>query len=254
MVEQLANSFVLIFVLMLVILILAGFLAFYLRVAGFMVVEVILLVVFPLLSFFSALPIVGTAISGYAGSITGKVLATAKVFDIPILRLSRIVIGINAVGFFIPTLITLNMLIYRRVPWRKLCILAGIISGVTYLYTFIQPEMGVVIYLFAIPPILAAGISFMFRRMKGSENLNTALMSYAGATIGVLVGADLLNLHKLAFYDWGKPMLVSIGGGSIIDALFLAGIVALFADFLFRSQEENILGRLIEAFRQVLSR
>lgn len=254
MVEQLANNFILIFILMFVILILAGFLAFYLHMVGFTLVEVILLVVFPLLAFFSALPVVGTAISVYAGGITGKVLATAKVFDVPILRFGRTVIGVNAVGFFIPTLITLNMLIYRRIPWSKFCILTGIISGVTYLYTFFQPGMGVVIYLFAIPPILAAAISFMFRRMKGSEGLNTALISYAGATIGVLVGADLLNLHKLATYDWGKPMLVSIGGGSIFDALFLAGMVALFADFIFRSQEENILERLIKVFRQAWPR
>jgi len=254
MFEQFTNSFVFIFILIFITLILAGFLALYLHTAGFTLIEVILLVVFPLFVFFSALPVVGTAISGYAGGITGKVLATAKVFDVPVFRLGHTVIGVNAVGFLIPTLITLNMLIYKRIPWRKFCILAGIISGVTYLYTFFQPGTGVIIYLFAIPPILAAAISFMFRRMKGSENLNTALISYAGATIGVLVGADLLNLHKISTYEWGKPMLVSIGGGSVIDALFLAGMVALFADFVFRSQEENILGRLIKAFREARQR
>lgn len=94
----------------------------------------------------------------------------------------------------------------------------------------------------------------MFRKMKGSENLNTAILAYAGATIGVLVGADLINLHKLANHDWGKPTLVSVGGGSILDALFLAGMVALFADFLFRSQEERILGRLVRVLREVWQR
>ena len=120
--------------------------------------------------------------------------------------------------------------------------------------SFFKPGLGVVIYLFAIPPILAAGIAFMFRKMKGSENLNTALLSYAGATIGVLVGADLLNLYKLVNFDWVKPTLVSIGGGSVLDALFLAGMVALFADFLFRSQEEKIFGRMISIFRKVWQR
>ena len=94
----------------------------------------------------------------------------------------------------------------------------------------------------------------MFRRMKGSSNLNTALLAYAGATIGVLVGADLLNLHKLATHDWGKPTLVSIGGGSVLDALFLAGMVALFADLVFRGREENIAGRLIRVFREAWRR
>ncbi len=251
---EITNNFFLVFILMFIILILAGLLALYLHIAGFTLVEIILLVVFPLFAFFSALPVVGTTISGYSGGITGTVLATAKVFDVPIFHLGHMVIGVNAVGFLIPTLITLNMLIYKRIPWSKFCILAGIISGVTYLYTFFQPGTGVVIYLFAIPPILAAAISFMFQKMKGAEDLNTALISYAGATIGVLVGADLLNLHKLATYDWGKPTLVSIGGGSILDALFLAGMVALFADFLFRSQEENILGRMLKVFREAWPR
>ena len=249
--EQFANNFFLIFVLIFFILVLAGLLAFYLHVAGFTLIEVILLVAFPMLAFFSALPMVGSTITGFTGGLSGTVLATAKVFDVPIIHLGRAVIGVNAVGFFIPTLITLNMLMHKRIPRKKFCLLAVIIAGVTYLYSFFQPGLGVVIYLFAIPPILAAGIAFMFQKMKDSRNLNTALLAYAGATIGVLVGADLLNLYKLANHDWGKPTLVSVGGGSVLDALFLAGMVALFADFIFRSQEEKVLGRLIRVFREV---
>jgi uncharacterized membrane protein len=176
------------------------------------------------------------------------------VFDVPIVHFGRIVIGVNAVGFFIPILITFNMLASRRISWKQFCLLAVIIAAVTYLYTFFQPGLGIVIYLFAIPPILASGIVFMFRRMKGLSNLNTALLAYAGATIGVLVGADLLNLHRLATHDWGKPTLVSVGGGSILDAIFLAGIVALFADFVFRSREENIPDRLVRVLRETWSR
>jgi uncharacterized membrane protein len=251
---QFANNFFLTIFLIFFILILAGLLAFYLHVVGFTLVEVILLVAFPLLAFFSALPVVGSTITGFTGGLSGTVLATAKVFDVPIVRFGHAVIGVNAVGFFITMLVTLNMLMSKRIPQKKFCILAVIIAGVTYLYSFFQPGLGVVIYLFAIPPILAAGIAFMFRKMKGSENINTALLAYAGATIGVLVGADLLNIFKLVTYNWGKPTLISMGGGSMIDALFLAGMVALFADFLFRSQEEKIFGRMVTVFREVWRR
>jgi uncharacterized membrane protein len=244
----------LIFTLILFILVLAGLLGLYLHIAGFTLVEVILLVAFPLFAYFAALPVAGSTINGLTGGIFGTVFATAKVFDVPIFNFGRIVIGVNAVGFFIPIIITFNMLASRRIPWKHFCLLAVIIAAVTYLYTFIQPGIGVVIFLFAIPPILTSGIAFMFRKMKGLSNLNTALLSYAGATIGVLVGADLLNLHKLASYDWGKPTLVSVGGGSILDAVFLAGMVALFADFVFRSREENILGRLVKVLREAWPR
>jgi uncharacterized membrane protein len=254
MVAQSADNFWLTFVLMFFILILAGFLALYLHLAGFTLVEVTLLVAFPLLACFAALPVVGRTIDGFTGGIFGTVFATAKVFDVPIVHLGHIVIGVNAVGFFIPAMITLNMLVYRRVPWKQFCVLAVIIAAVTYLYTLFQPGLGLVIYLFAIPPILASGIAFMLRRMKGLSNLNTALLAYAGATIGVLVGADLLNLHKLANHDWGEPTMVSVGGGSILDAVFLAGMVALFADFVFRSREENLLGRLVRVLREAWPR
>ena len=254
MFRQSTNNFFLVFVLMFFILFFTGLLAFYLHVAGFTLVEVILLVAFPLLAFFSALPVVGVAVVGFTGGLSGTILATAKVFDIPIMSFGHTVIGINAVGFFIPTLITLNMLMQKRIPHKKFCIMVVIIAGVTYLYSFFQPGLGVVIYLFAIPPILAAGIAFMFRKMKGSEDLNTALLAYAGATIGVLIGADLLNIFKLITYDWERPTLVSVGGGSMLDALFLAGMVALFADFLFRSQEEKMYRRFLRVFREAWQR
>jgi uncharacterized membrane protein len=253
MVEPFGIS-LLIVILIFFIFILAGLLGLYLHVAGFTLVEVILLVVFPLLASFAALPVVGSPINGVTGGIFGTVLATAKVFDVPIIHFGRIVIGVNAVGFFIPTMITLNMLLHRRIPWQQFGLLTAIIAAITYLYTLFQPGLGLVIYLFAIPPILASGIAFMLRRMKGLSNLNTALLAYAGATIGVLVGADLLNLYKLAAHDWGKPTLVSVGGGSILDAVFLAGMVALLADFVFRSREEKIFGRLVRVLRKAWPR
>ncbi len=255
MVEQLASGgFLTTILIFFFVLIFAELLALYLHVAGFTSVEVILLVGFPLLAYFSTLPVVGSTITGLTGGIFGTVLATARVFDVPVIHLGGTVIGVNAVGFCIPIIITLKMLVQRRIPWKQVCLLVVIIAAVTYLYAFFQPGLGVVIYLFAILPILAAAIAFMLRRTKGSSDLNPALLAYAGATIGVLVGADLLNLYKLANHDWGKPVLISIGGGGVLDAIFLAGMVALFADLVFRSREENILGSLVRVFREAWQR
>jgi uncharacterized membrane protein len=237
-----------------VILIFAEILALYLHVAGFTLVEVILLVCFPLFAYFSALPVVGSTITEPAGGIFGNVVATARVFDVPIIHLGDNVIGVNAVGFFIPTIITIKMLMQRRIPWKQFCLLTVIIAATTYLYTFLHPTLGVIVYLFAIPPILAAAIAFMLWKMKRASEFNPALLTYAGATTGVLVGADLLNLYKLANYDWGKPVLISIGGGGVLDAIFLVGMVALFADLVFRNEEASILGRLIRLFREAWQR
>jgi uncharacterized membrane protein len=254
MVGQPANVITVVFFLVLVFLFLAALVAFYLHVAGFTLVEVILLVAFPILAFFSSLPLAGINIAGFTGGITGKVLASAKVFDVPVFHSGRVVIGVNAIGFCIPALVTLNMLVHKRIPWKKFCILTLIIAGVTYLYSFFQPGIGMIVYLFAIPPILAAAIAFMFQKMKGSHDINTALLAYAGATIGVLIGADLLNLHKAYDYNWGQPILVSVGGGSVVDALFLAGMVAILADLIFRSQEEKMMEKLTRAIQELWRR
>lgn len=232
-----------------VILIFAQVLALFLHVAGFRPIEVILLVAFPLLAYISALPVVGSSVSGFYSGLFGTVFTTARVFDVPLFHLNGNIIGFNLLGFSVPVIITTMMLAQRRVPLRQFFFVAAITAGVTYLYSAIIPSVGVVIYLFAIPPILAAALAFMLRKMKGARDFNPALLSYAGATIGVLVGADLLNIYRLVIQYSDSPVFISIGGGSVLDAIFLAGIVALLADLIFRSQEEDLLQPLVNLFR-----
>ncbi len=232
-----------------VILIFAQMLALFLHIAGFTPLEVILLVAFPLLAYISILPVIGSSISGFFPGLSGTVFATARVFDVPLLHLDGSIIGFNLLGCSIPVIITTKMLAQRRVPLRQFCLVAAITTGVAHLYSVIVPGVGVAIYLFAIPSFLAAAIAFMLRKMKGARDFNPALLAYAGATIGVLVGADLLNLYRLVTHYADSPVFISIGGGSVLDAIFLAGIVALFADLVFRSQEENMLRPLVNLFR-----
>ncbi len=125
-------------------------------------------------------------------------------------------------------------------------LLVAIISVVSSLLTCFEPEQGMVIYLFAVPPMLAAAITFMLKKMRPVSDFNPALLSYAGATFGILLGADIFNLYRALTHQWDKPVFISIGGGSVLDAIFLAGIIALGADVVFRSQEENIIGSLIK--------
>ncbi len=242
-------SFLTVMLIVFVILICVQVLALFLHVAGFTPLEVILLGAFPLLAYISALPVVGSSISGFYSGLFGTVFATTRVFDVPLLHLNGSIIGFNLLGCSVPVIITTKMLAQRRVPLRQFCLVAAITAGVTHLYSVIVPGVGVTIYLFAIPPILTAALAFMVRKMKGARDFNPALLAYAGATIGVLVGADLLNLYRLVTHYADSPVFISIGGGSVLDAIFLAGIVALLADLVFRSQEESVLRPLVNLFR-----
>ena len=49
------------------------------------------------------------------------------------------------------------------------------------------------------------------------------IIVYVSGTLGTLIGADLLNLHRMA--DLGAPM-ASIGGAGTFDGIFLTGIIA----------------------------
>ena len=178
------------------VIISAQVLALLLHMSGFTPLEVILLVAFPLLAYILALPAVGSSISGFYPGLSGTVFATARVFDVPLLHLDGSIIGFNLLGCSIPVIITTKMLAQRRVPLRQFFLVAAITAGVSHLYSVIVPGVGVAIYLFAIPPILAAALAFMLRKLRGARDFNPALLAYAGATIGVLVGADLLNLYR----------------------------------------------------------
>lgn len=230
------------------LLILIELLAVYLRQAGFKVMEIMLLVALPLFFYLTALPLVGSGLLAFNGNAANVLRDIARYADVPLLRFGNATLGVNMLGFSIPVVISLNMLLQKRIPLKKTLLVAAIIAVITYLLTSFEPGAGIVIYLFAIPPILAAAIAFMLNQMKGAGNFNPALLSYAGATLGILTGADILNLYRALTHPWDEAVFISIGGGSVTDAIFLAGIIALGADVVFRSQEENIIGRLIKLF------
>ncbi|MGD0828896.1 MAG: DUF1614 domain-containing protein [Desulfobaccales bacterium] len=70
-----------------------------------------------------------------------------------------------------------------------------------------------------IPPLLAALGAYLLcpPRLR-------APCAYIASTLGVLIGADLLNLGKIP--ELGAPV-ASIGGAGTFDAVFLGGIVAV---------------------------
>ena len=51
-----------------------------------------------------------------------------------------------------------------------------------------------------------------------------AQVAYIGGTLGTLIGADLLNLHRVR--DVGAPV-VSIGGAGTFDGVYLTGLVSV---------------------------
>jgi uncharacterized membrane protein len=80
----------------------------------------------------------------------------------------------------------------------------------------VVPGVGILVPMF-LPPLLAAGVALIlaFRRAPP--------VAYVAGTMGSLIGADLLNLGRVA--EMGAP-IVSIGGAGTFDGVFLTGILA----------------------------
>jgi uncharacterized membrane protein len=69
-----------------------------------------------------------------------------------------------------------------------------------------------------IPPIVAAVTAIVLA--PGSA----IVIAYVSGVLGALIGADLLNLHKIP--KLGAPV-ASIGGAGTFDGVFLSGIIAV---------------------------
>ncbi|SRR5712691_5006227 len=125
------------------------------------------------------------------------------------------VVAINVGGALLPLLLSLYLLFHFRMYVRMLVgvvVVAVIVHGLAR----IVPGVGIAVPMF-IPPLVAAGVGLIlsFRRAPP--------VAYVAGSMGTLIGADLLNLPRVA--ELGAPV-VSIGGAGTFDGVFLTGIIA----------------------------
>ena len=125
------------------------------------------------------------------------------------------VVAVNVGGALIPTLLSLYL--FLRLPLRgRMVIGTAVVAVVVYQLAHIVPGVGIVVPIL-VPPLLAAGVALILAYHRAPP------VAYVSGTMGTLIGADLLNLGKVA--HMGAPM-VSIGGAGTFDGVFLTGILA----------------------------
>ena len=125
------------------------------------------------------------------------------------------VVAINVGGALIPTLLSLYL--FLRLPLRgRMLIGTAVVALVVNQLARVEPGVGIVVPTL-LPPLLAAGVALIlaFRRAPP--------VAYVAGTMGTLIGADLLNLGRVA--EMGAP-IASIGGAGTFDGVFLTGILA----------------------------
>jgi uncharacterized membrane protein len=124
-------------------------------------------------------------------------------------------VAVNVGGALIPALLSVYLLVRTRM-WGRMLVGVIVVSAVVHSAAAIVPGVGIVVPIF-VPPLVAAGVALVlaFRRAPP--------VAYVSGSMGALIGADILNLSRVA--EMGAPV-VSIGGAGTFDGVFLTGIIA----------------------------
>jgi uncharacterized membrane protein len=135
--------------------------------------------------------------------------------DLPVTRVGTSVVAVNVGGALVPVLVSLYL--FARSP-LKLRMLAGVavVAAIVHRVAYIVPGAGIAVPML-IPPLVAAGVALVLAYRQAPP------VAYVSGAMGALVGADLMNLPRIA--ELGAPV-VSIGGAGTFDGIFLTGIIA----------------------------
>lgn len=135
---------------------------------------------------------------------------------IPVCKKKETILAVNLGGAVVPVLLSVYLLIKSGI-WGRAAIATALMSFVTFRLAKPVKGLGIALPAF-VPPVLAALIS-----MVTAYN-NAPVVAYISGTLGTLIGADILNLKKIAHL--GAPV-ASIGGAGTFDGIFLNGILAV---------------------------
>lgn len=129
----------------------------------------------------------------------------------------KTIIAVNVGGALVPVGFSIYLLHYSALDLQQVVSVVAIVAGVAYLTSVPIPNVGIGM------PFLVAPITAAFAAMLINREFAPPL-AYIGGTLGVLIGADLLQLKKIS--SLGAPV-ASIGGAGPFDGIFLSGLLAV---------------------------
>jgi len=135
--------------------------------------------------------------------------------NIPLFSLGRTLVAVNVGGALLPILLSLYL--FSRLPLRgRMLIGTAIVTVIVHSLARIVPGAGIAVP-WLVPPLTAAAVGLLLSFRQAPP------VAYVAGSMGTLIGADLLNLQRIA--EIGAPV-VSIGGAGTFDGVFLTGIIA----------------------------
>ena len=147
-----------------------------------------------------------------------RVVVFGVVYVVPqILRPRETLIAVNVGGALIPAGVSVWVLDHTG-AWTSSLAAAAVVTVGVKLVARPVPGVGIVVPAL-LPAVLAAAAALVV-----ASPHDAAAAAYVSGTAGSLIGADLLNLHRIRAL--GAPV-ASIGGAGTFDGIFITGIVAV---------------------------
>ena len=138
------------------------------------------------------------------------------------------VLAINVGGALIPSLIAIYFLIIS-IPKIPFIITLVAVILVTNRSAKVVKGVGITLPMF-ITPLVTVLISLFLSYIFECPMELLGRLSFSAGVLGVLIGADLLNLKKIR--GIGSRM-VSIGGAGTFDGIFLTGVISALLSLIF---------------------
>jgi len=135
----------------------------------------------------------------------------------PYLQSGRTLIAVNVGGCLIPLLFSLYLFTTQPLPAHETIIGISLVCLISYIFSFPVPGTGI-----GMPMIIAPLCAAIVAIMLNSEL--SAPLAYSSGTMGVLIGADLLNFRHISRMG---ALVASIGGAGTFDGIFMTGVLAV---------------------------
>ena len=157
---------------------------------------------------------------------TIKSLKPIKVRDIPLAGLlrpylshqsGRTLIAVNVGGCLIPVFFSAYLFFTQPLMLHEVLLGIALVTLVSYTFSFPVPGTGI-----GMPMLIAPVTAAIIAMLLNSEY--SAPLAYISGTMGVLIGADVLNFRHIAHMG---AMIASIGGAGTFDGIFMTGILAV---------------------------
>jgi hypothetical protein len=149
-------------------------------------------------------------------------------------------VGINIGGAMIPILLSIYLVIKKKIPLKKVAIGILIVTIIAFFVTRPVADKGIVASFpyWLLPAIFASIISAV---LLWKDFIKAAPLAYISGTIGVLIGADFLHLWELLNIPTKTTTNAVIGGAVVFDMIFITGILAVILDgiIMFRQRSKE---------------